>query len=158
MSTIQTKAAACHTVEIEVAIKAPRAEVWKTIFEETDHWWLPDFRVAGTDSKVTFDPTPGGKGLIETTADGGGLQWFATQMYVPSDFKIYVVGHIAPEWGGPATSNLKLALSETETGCILQVSDSRHGNVDPAQVKSYEDGWNQLFTDGLKAYVEKQQA
>ena len=155
MSTVQTKAAVCHEFKMEIAIDAPRAVVWKAIFEETNQWWLPDFRVAGADSVVIFDPAPGGKGLIETTADGGGLQWFATQMYIPSDFKIYVVGHIAPEWGGPTTSNLKLALAETEAGCILHISDSRHGNVDPAQAKSYEDGWNQLFTDGLKTHVEK---
>ena len=146
--------AAVQTIELEIPIDAPPSKVWKAIFEETDRWWLADFRVAGPDSKVTFDPTPGGKGLIETTTDGGGLQWFATQMYMPAEFKIYVVGHIAPEWGGPTTSNLKLSLVETESGCTLNILDARHGNVDEKQAQSYADGWKQLFTDGLKAFVE----
>ena len=150
--------AAVNAIELEIAIDAPRSKVWKALIEEINQWWLADFRVAGPDSKVSFDPTPGGKGLIEITPDGGGLQWFATQMYMPADFKIYVVGNVAPEWGGPTTSNLKLSLVETESGCKLQIHEARHGNVDEKQAQCAADGWKQLFTDGLKAFVEKQQA
>lgn len=146
--------AGCITMELEIGIDAPREVVWEAIFKEANAWWLPDFRVSGPDSKVTFDPKPGGRGLIEETTDGGGLQWFQTQMYLPADFKIYVVGHIAPEWGGPTTSNLKLALEETKSGCVLKITDARHGNIDEAQTKSYEDGWRMLFSDGLKKHIE----
>lgn len=154
MTGTKTVAAACHKFELEIEIEAPRERVWKAIFEEANMWWLPDFHMTGPGSEVTFDPTPGGKGLLESTPDGGGLQWYAVQMYLPSDFKIYLVGHIAAEWGGPTTSSLKLAVVETESGCVLQVSDARHGHVDESQVQSFEDGWAQLFTDGLKNYVE----
>ena len=152
-----TANAGCTTIELEIAIEAPREKVWNAMFEEANAWWLPDFRVAGPNSKVTFDPTPGGRGMVETTEDGGGLLWFNTQMYLPSEFKIYLVGHIAPEWGGPTTSNLKLALEETDSGCILKVTDARHGNIDENQTQSYEDGWNQLFGNGLKKHVESKQ-
>ena len=64
----------------------------------------------------------------------------------------YLFGHIAPEWGGPQTSNLKLALEKTSTGCIMKVTDARHGHID--DMTSYADGWRQIFTDGLKKYVE----
>ena len=148
-------ASKCHKYDLEIEIEASRDRVWKAIFEETNLWWLPDFHVAGPDSVVTFDPKAGGRGLIEETSDGGGLLWYSVQMYLPSDFKIYLVGHIAPEWGGPTTSSLKLALVESENGCTLQVTDARHGNVDEKQVQSYQDGWTQLFSDGLKKFVEK---
>ena len=149
-----TANAGCATIELEIAIEASREKVWNAIFEETEMWWLPDFRAAGPNSKVTFDPRPGGRGMVEDTADGGGLLWFNVQMFLPEQFKIYLVGHIAPEWGGPTTSNLKLAVEETETGCVLKVTDARHGNIDESQTQSYSDGWNQLFSDGLKTYVE----
>lgn len=150
-----TTSAACHQYELEIAIEASRERVWKALFEETNFWWLPDFHVAGPDSTVTFDPNPGGRGLIEVTADGGGLLWYSVQMIMPTQFKVYLVGHVAPEWGGPTTSSLRLAILENDSGCILQVTDARHGNVDEKHIASNQDGWTQLFSDGLKAYVEK---
>ncbi len=150
----KTTSAACHQYEMQISIEASRERVWKAIFEETNLWWLPDFHVAGPDSVVTFDPHPGGRGLLESTPDGGGLLWYSVQMYMPSDFKVYLVGQIAPEWGGPATSSLRLSLTESDSGCVLRVTDARHGNVDEQQVQSYEDGWKQLFGDGLKKFVE----
>ncbi len=150
-----TKSSSCHNYEMEIAISSTRERVWKAIIEETNSWWLPDFHVVGPESIVTFDPAVGGRGLIETTTNGDWLLWYSVQMYLPSDFKVYLIGHVAPEWGGPTTSSLKLALVESENGCTLQVADARHGNVDEKQVQSYADGWKQLFTDGLKAFVEK---
>lgn len=156
MTNSTLTAANCIAIELEIAIEAPREKVWRAIFEETEAWWLADFRVAGPDSKVSFDPTPGGRGMVEETADGGGLLWFHVQMHLPADFKIYLIGHIAPEWGGPTTSSLKLALLETETGCVLQITDSRHGHIDEKQTQSYSDGWKMLFSDGLKKFIESQ--
>ena len=149
-----TEPAACHTYELEIAIDASRERVWKAIFEETNFWWLPDFHVVEAESTVTFDPSPGGRGLVEDTADGGGLLWYSVQMVLPDQFKVYLFGHIAPEWGGPATSNLRLSVEETESGCVLQVTDARHGYMDEAHIQSNQEGWTQLFTDGLKQYVE----
>ena len=48
-----------------------------------------------------------------------------------------------------------LAVEESESGCLLKIADARSGNVDEKHIQSYKDGWNQLFTDGLKAHVEK---
>lgn len=149
-----TCAATCCQYELEIAINASVERVWKAIFEETEMWWLPDFHAAGEGSTITFDPTPGGRGLVEETPNGGGLQWYGVHMFLPEQFAIYLIGHIAPEWGGPTTSSLKLAVEPADTGCVLKVTDARHGNVDEAQQASYQEGWQQLFTNGLKAFVE----
>lgn len=141
--------------ELEIVINAPRQKVWAAILEDTNNWWLPDFRVAGADSVVTLDPVAGGRGLVEETPAGDSLLWYSVHMYQPSEFKIYFIGHTAPEWGGPTTSSLKLAVEENENGCVLKVTDARHGRIDEAAVQSYSDGWRQLFTDGLKAFVEQ---
>ena len=93
--------AACCNYEMEIAIDAPPQRVWRAIFEETESWWLPEFHVAGAGSKITFDPAPGGNGIMEHTDDGGGLQWYTVQMYLPDQLKIYLVGYIAPEMGRP---------------------------------------------------------
>ena len=76
-------------------------------------------------------------------------------MYLPSDFKIYLIGHVAPEWGGPATSSLQLALtSDASDQCVLKIVDARHGASVEDQVESYKAGWTNLFTDGSKKFVE----
>lgn len=155
MVAVEKTNSSCHEYVLEIEISASRERVWKAIFEETNGWWLPDFHVAGPDSVVTLDPKAGGRGLVEETSDGASLLWYSVQMYLPNDFKVYLVGHIAPEWGGPATSSLKLALEETDGGCKLQVTDARHGKIDENQVQSYAEGWTNLFSDGLKAFVEK---
>jgi uncharacterized protein YndB with AHSA1/START domain len=153
MGTKKTEAN-CVQYELEIAINASRERVWQAIFEKTNFWWLPNFHMVGEGSVVTFDPTPGGSGLVERLEHGGGLLWYQVQYPLANEFKIYLVGYIAPDWGGPSASHLKLALQETETGCILQVTDAQHGNVNLKSVKSLQDGWTGLFTDGLKEFVE----
>ena len=41
--------------ELEITIDAPRETVWKSLTSEIDLWWLPDFRMVGEGSVVTFD-------------------------------------------------------------------------------------------------------
>lgn len=144
----------CVKYELEIAIEASPNRVWKAIFEETNFWWLPDFHMAGEGSVVTFDPTLGGTGLVEQLENGGGLLWYQVHCCLPTEYKIYLVGYVAPDWGGPSASHLKLALEETDSGCVLKVTDAQHGNVSLEGVQSLHDGWTGLFTAGLKAFVE----
>ncbi|TDI28530.1 MAG: hypothetical protein E2P03_11145, partial [Acidobacteria bacterium] len=106
MANMET--ASIHQFEFEIEIAAPAARVWQAMTDETDAWWLPDFRAAGADSVVTFDARPGGT-LVETSPDGSGLVWNTVQMTQPGK-TIYLVGHQAPDWGGPKLSMLKLSL------------------------------------------------
>ncbi len=154
MNGMTKNSASCIQYELEIEIAAPREKVWKAMLEETNAWWLPDFHQVAPDSVVTFDPNPGGCGLLEQTTDGSALMWYTVQMHLPAQFKIYLVGHLAPEWGGPSTSSMKLALDETDTGCVLRVTDALHGNVDEKSLHSTQVGWTQLFGEGLKELVE----
>jgi len=154
MTGAKTSDASCVSYELEIGIDASRERGWKAIFDEVNSWWLPDFHLVGQDSVVTFDPTPGGQGLVEKIEGGGGLLWYQVHFYQPDEFKVYLVGFVAPDWGGPSTSHLKLALEASETGCVLKVADAQHGSVSADSVQSLHDGWIQLFTDGLKAFVE----
>ena len=140
--------------ELEIAIDASRETVWRAIIEETDAWWLPDFHMVGSDSRVEFDVRPGGKGLVEYRDGGAFLVWYTVQCYLPEQYKVYLVGHVAPDWGGPATNNLRLTLDESDRGCILKVADAHHGRISDRYVESLQKGWNRLLGDGLRAYVE----
>ncbi len=120
--------------ELQIPIDAPQAEVWKALTEETNAWWLPDFHMVAADSVVSLQARAGGH-LIESVADGGSLLWYTVQMCVPGK-SLHLVGFMAPEWGGPATTMLELSLEETDTGTRLVLRDA-------------------LFGQGLREYAER---
>jgi len=144
--------------QVDVEMDASRERIWQALFAEINDWWLPDFRQMGPESIVTFDPRPGGSGLLEMAGDGGGLLWYSVQLHSPESFAIYLVGHLAPEWGGPATSMLKIAVESRDgeaNQSVLTIVDAHHGNVDSKRLESTRDGWAMLFGDGLKKHVER---
>ena len=49
---------------------------------------------------------------------------------------------------------LHLALKEAGSGTELSVQDALFGYVTDSSVSSLQEGWTQLFTDGLKKHVE----
>ena len=60
--------------EFSVDIDAPREAVWRSLVDEMDAWWLPDFRMVGAGSVVSFEARAGGQ-MIETQEDGSSLLW-----------------------------------------------------------------------------------
>lgn len=92
--------------------------------------------------------------MIESAADGSSLEWYRVQMVSPGK-SLYLVGYMAPDWGGPTTSMLKLTVEDRDNGGALIVSDALLGNVTEASANSAEGGWKMLFGDGLKEFVEK---
>lgn len=140
--------------ELSVEIDASPEQVWKALIDETNAWWLPDFHMVGAGSTIAFEPRAGG-GLIETLPDGGSLLWCTVHWIRPAERVIYLVGHSAPDWGGPYTSHLKLTVEARGMESLLKVTDAHTGNIDDKNLESLHSGWTTLFTDGLKRYVEK---
>ncbi len=138
--------------EFEIAIKRSAADIWKLMVNEIDAWWMNDFRALGEGSKVMLNPQVGGQ-LIESAADGSSLEWYRVQMVSPGK-SLYLVGYMAPDWGGPTTSMLKLAVEDRDGSGALTVSDALMGNVTQASASSAESGWKMLFGDGLKQFAE----
>jgi len=139
--------------QFEVSIKRSAADIWRLMVEEINVWWMGDFRALGKDSKVTLNAETGGQ-LIESTSNGGSLEWYRVQMLLPGK-SIYLVGYMAPDWGGPTTSMLKLEVEDRGNGGALIVSDALLGNVSEASASSAEDGWRMLFGEGLKGLAER---
>ena len=83
----------------------------------------------------------------------GGLLWQQIQSIVPNE-SLHLTGQLAPPFGGPATSLLRLALEGDGDSTILKVTDCLFGNVDEATRGNIEVGWRRLYGDGLGKYVE----
>ncbi|MFT7667929.1 MAG: hypothetical protein ACI8X5_000615 [Planctomycetota bacterium] len=139
--------------EFELTIKAPTAKVWQALTEETNAWWLPDFHMVAAGSTVTLDARAGGP-LVEQMENGCSLLCYTVTMCVPES-SLHLVGHMAPQWGGPATTMLELALSECDAGTKFIVRDAIYGNAKEKVASSLESGWRQLFGQGLGAHVEE---
>jgi len=138
--------------ELEIVIEADPETVWKALTEEIQAWWLPDFHMVGPDSVVSLEARAGGQ-LLETSADGGGLLWYTVQMCT-SGKSLHLVGHVAPDWSGPATSMLKISLEERDSATLLRFQDAQFGHVTDSNVESLREGWAMLLGVGLKGHVE----
>ena len=139
--------------QFEVPIQRSASDIWSLMVDQIDHWWMNDFRALGEGSKVTLNAETGGQ-LIESAEDGSALEWYRVQMVSPGK-SLYLVGYMAPDWGGPTTSMLKLAVEDRGEGGALIVSDALLGNVTERSASSAEGGWKMLFGDGLKGFAER---
>ena len=137
--------------EFEVDIDAAPSRVWRALTDQLSSWWLPDFHVLGNDSTVTLEPVPGGR-LFEQSGSKG-LLWY-TVLAVSTNESLSLAGYCTPEWGGPCSTILTLKLIEIEKGTRLIVSDALYGRVDERQADSLKSGWQQMFNDGLRKFVE----
>ncbi len=156
METQPSPDSACLTYELHFPIKAPASVVWKSLTESVDFWWPDSYRILGPESKIDFDISPGGRGLTEYDADGSFLQWFQVQAVQPADYVIYLVGFLAPDYGGPATTHLRIDLEEEDGTTTLSLVDGFHGAVDDGTEESLSQGWTQVFGQSFKAFAESQ--
>ena len=138
--------------EFEVPIKRAAKDIWSVLVSRIDAWWMPDFRALGNDSVMSLRPEIGG-GLTETSPDGNALEWYRVQM-ATRDKSLYLVGYMAPDWGGPTVSMLKLAVeSRGEFGALI-VSDALLGNVTESSGQSAAEGWQVMFGESFKKHAE----
>lgn len=152
MSNITTLETKIFKYEFDISIKNSVQKVWDLLTNQIDQWWMTDF-CALPNSTMSFG-TKIGSALLETGEDGSALEWYRVQMCVPGKV-LYLVGYMAPDWGGPTTSMLKLALKPDGNNCTLTISDALLGNVTDNKAINAESGWKKLFEEGLKAKAEK---
>ena len=138
-------------VELEIPINADRETVWKGLTEEIGEWWPQEFFITEK-SRFTLEPRLGGY-MFEDAGDGTGAIWFQVRGIIPFQ-RLYLEGHIAPPYGGPATSLVTITLEEKEGGTLFKLSDSLFGVIPPDRTSSMDEGWKQIFEQGLKKYLE----
>lgn len=152
MTDINVTDAKIIKYKFEVPIARAPEDVWSLMTANIDAWWMNDFRALGEQSTVSLNPQTGGL-LLEETSDGGSLEWYRVQMCTPGA-ALYLIGYMAPDWGGPTVSMLKLGIEARDQGSALVVSDALMGNVTEASAKSAASGWETLFGDGFKNYAQ----
>ena len=144
-----------HAIQyaFDLQIDAPVDVVWKSLTDEIQEWWLPDFHMMGGDSIVDFEARAGGQ-LVERSETGGSLLWYTVMMAVPGE-SLDLVGHLAANYGGPSTSMLRIRIEASGDGTKVEFSDALFGRVSESSAASQEAGWKQLMGEGLKTHAEK---
>lgn len=144
--------ARCARYEMSIVIDATLERVWRGLTDQLHAWWLPDFHMLGEKSKITFEPFAGGR-LFEE-AGGRSLLWYTVLSYDPLKSMDWA-GFCTAQYGGPATTLLSMSLHWVSSHRTrLQVSDSLFGSVNEGMLRSLQSGWELLFTQGLKKFVE----
>ncbi|MEQ1829205.1 MAG: SRPBCC domain-containing protein [Pirellula sp.] len=133
-------------------MNAPVARVWKAITDQVSSWWLPAYHTLGDGSIITLEANAGGR-LFEKNGTKE-LLWY-TVLAVEPERSITLAGYISPKYGGPATTMLELSVVSEGNQTRLDISDALFGTVSDGLARSLHSGWKELFTEGLKTFVEK---
>lgn len=136
-------------VELEIKIAATPAKVWHALIHDTTFWWPREF-YTGPAKGFHIEPHLGGK-VYEDWGDGNGVVWY--QIFaINSGVSLDLNGCMAVPYG-PAVTLLHIELASKGAGTVLKVSDSTLGDGRDGAASKIE-GWQRVFGDGLKAYVE----
>ena len=139
-------------VELELDIDAQQDTVWSAIIESPNEWWPAEHHAIGPDARMVFEAKPGGR-FYEDDGKGGGLLWYTVLAITPQS-SMTLAGHVAPPWGGPATTLLTLSLESDGDRTKLKVLDSLFGCVDEKFAASTHEGWQQILGGALRKFVE----
>lgn len=143
-------AAATHRLTLEIG--KPHATVWKSFATEVHSWWPRDFYATPAPQRMRFELKPGGR-LYEDAGNGNGLVWYQV-IALDAPHSISLAGFVAPPFGGPATSLLRIEFSaQGKSNTIMAVTDSVFGCLGDSAATA--DGWRMLFEGGFKAWVER---
>src|SRR5262245_43751271 len=138
-------------VELEIRIDAPRERVWKALIEDTTLWWPRSF-YTGPAKGFHIEPRLGGR-VYEDWGNQTGVVWY-TVFAINPNTSIDLHGAMGVPYG-PAFTLLHLELESDGTETILKLSDSTLGDSGGGCDATKEDGWRQVFAEGLKRYVEQ---
>ena len=133
---------------IELPAAASRA--WTALVKEVNAWWPGDFHAAGETSRMILEPKLGGR-LYEDAGDGNGVLWYQV-IALDAPRSITFSGAIAPPFGGPATTLLRLSLEEISAKTTaLEIHDSLFGHIEGCDAQA---GWRQVF-GSLATYLKE---
>lgn len=141
------------TIEIEVILNAKVNEVWKAFTEDIHHWWSKDFYTSPKTQSFKLETNLGGK-MYEDMGEGEGLVW-ANVVGVNKPNSLQLKGMLSPEFGGPAISFTKFTFESKDGGTLFKMTDTLMGAVDERTKKSLQEGWEMIFKDSFRNYVEK---
>ncbi len=137
---------------LEISIRADIEQVWSSMIQDINLWWGKDFYTSPKTKEFVLEAKVGGR-MFEDYGNDEGLPW-ANVIVLDSPNTIEFKGHLSPQFGGPAMSFLKLSLSQKGTMTTLTLSDTVFGSVSDKTKIDLESGWELLYKEGFKKYVE----
>lgn len=140
------------THKLTLRLARPQAEVWRAFTAEVGDWWPADFYATPAPHRMILEAKVGGR-LFEDNGQGNGLLWYQV-IALEAPKSILLSGVLAPPFGGPATSILRISFEpDGKNATSMEMTDSVFGIVgDP---ETTMDGWRALFEGGFKAHLEK---
>lgn len=143
--------ARCLQVDCSWVLAAKPERAWAALVRETDRWWPKDLCV-GPARAFRIEPRVGGR-VFEDWGGQQGVLW-GTVIVLHAPHRLEWVGSLSPDFGGPATSIVRIDLHPHERGCRLSVRDAVFGRVGPRTAESLKSGWQALLGDAFKRYAE----
>jgi uncharacterized protein YndB with AHSA1/START domain len=141
--------AVTHRLTLEIA--KPLAAVWRGFTRDIHAWWPKDFFATTAPQRMILELKPGGR-LYEDAGGGDGLVWYHV-IAIEAPVAITFSGFIAPPFGGPATSLLRIAFSaRSKSVTTMEIVDSTFGCVEESATA---EGWKLIFEDGFKEWLER---
>lgn len=130
-----------HEARFSLPLMVPRSVAWQRLGADIDQWWPAAYRAMHESSRMRLDLVLGGQ-LLEEAPDGNGVLWYTVQA-INAPASLVLSGFIAPPFGGPALSLLRLSLTDQPAArCMLEIHDSLVGHADPASIEA---GWRDIF-------------
>jgi uncharacterized protein YndB with AHSA1/START domain len=136
----------------EVVVNAPPERVWKALTEQLSAWWPKEYYAGKSPRGFLLDLQLGGK-LYESWGAGQGLVW-GTVTAIRVNERLDYVGHLDPDFGGPANTRTRYALEADGDATRVRVSEVHWGGVTDESRACVESGWGHLLADCLKPFVE----
>lgn len=141
-----------HEILVEFTLDEDCVKIWDYLFNYTHKWW-PKEAMSSADTKMFVLNERIGGYLYEDFGDGEGLIW-AEVIGLKRYSMLLLKGHIAPDFGGPAISYLKINLEPNGDSCVFKLSDFIMGTNADRMGKSIAEGWSMIFKDHFCRYVE----
>ncbi len=141
-------------IVFEIMIEASIKDVWYGVTRRINKWWPESFRM-GADAIMHFEAAVGGR-LYESTITGGLLWGVVNNIQEPT--LLQWAGALFPEYGGPAFhfSTIKLE-PDGENKTLLYFNSALIGEVTEGGLREMQKGWQYLYGDCLKAWLEERE-
>ncbi|MBT5902466.1 MAG: hypothetical protein HOH58_10200 [Opitutaceae bacterium] len=149
-SSLSSEGLAAGEVHLEFELNAEIERVWTALTQDIEHWWPKAFYTSERSKRFVLEAKLGGM-MGEVFGPGEGLIWYQV-IGVDRPNSLMLSGYLLPPWAGPGISLARFALTAiSETQTKLEFFDSTFGKMSSC---SNEEGWQQIFSEHFKAYVE----
>lgn len=139
-------------VVVEVAVRAPRARVWKALTRGIAAWWPRGFWTLRGTRRIVLEPRLGGR-FYEDAGGGQGLVWYFVTALVRNEW-ILLSGEMSDAHGGPCRNLLSIRLESEGGRTVVRLRETLYGRVTAKARRSMTEGWTALL-GRLRAHAER---